>query len=264
MDDENATPSLATRSLKALRPRPVPRADPDADSLPSSEDAEHTTESADADDETDAVDETAVGPDDEPATTKRPAPVASELATREPRSITIRIPTLRRRTGTRTRLRRRTWIMAAAIGVVAIALLVTDLVLTSTVSDREDVNRARTQAVEQAAARVPKMLSYSYSSLAADLKTASAQTTGKFHTEYQQVLEKVVQPSATSKKITTKTVVTGTSVVQASASHVVVLVFLTQSTSAATGGTPLVQGSRVDVTMTKTGGTWLVSALDPV
>jgi Mce-associated membrane protein len=189
---------------------------------------------------------------------------------RTPRTLTITLPSLPRRANRTAapakngRNRRREALVALAFAVVVAALAVTDTILAGRASDRSAVQAASRDAVKAAATRVPAILSYNYKTLAHDLKAAQANTTGAFHGDYQKLLATVVEPSAKSKKIINKATVTGAAVVSGDAKHVVVLVFVTQSTTSASGGTPLVSGSRVNVTMTKTHGAWLVSALNPV
>lgn len=152
-----------------------------------------------------------------------------------------------------------------AIGLAAVLVLaVMDVVLVQRTRHAESVDVSRADATKSASKRVPEMLSYSYKTLDADLAKAKKNTTGNFRKDYATLLSKVVAPNAKDKQITTDAVVTGSSVVKASADKVVVLLFLTQSTQGAKGTTPLVSGSRVNVTMTKSRSDWLVSALTPV
>lgn len=206
-----------------------------------------------------------------PLTRPKPAPLKPAVATTERagRTLTITLPSLKvpsiRRGGRHSEpasWRRRT--IVAVIALVIAGLGVTDYVLAGHAADRTEAASAEHAAVAAAKTRVPAILSYNYKTLAHDLKAAQANTTGAFHGDYQKLLATVVEPSAKSKKIINKATVTGAAVVSGDAKHVVVLVFVTQSTTGASGGTPLVSGSRVNVTMTKTHGAWLVSALNPV
>jgi Mce-associated membrane protein len=209
-------------------------------------------------------------PSPKPAPSSEQAQVRGSGVINAPRSITITLPSLRRRSSRQLRAgvkgNRRYLVGAVGLALVVIALAVTDLVLAGRASDRAAVQTAARDAQRAAETRVPAILSYSYKSLAHDLKAAQTNTTGAFHRDYQKLLSTVVEPSARSKKIVNKATVTGTGVVSGDAKHVVVLVFVTQTTTSASGGTPLVSGSRVNVTMTKTKthGAWLVSALNPV
>jgi len=206
-----------------------------------------------------------------PLTRPKPAPLKPAVVPTEraARTLTITLPSLKvpsiRREGRHSEpasWRRRTIIAVTALVIAGLG--VTDYVLAGRAADRTESTSAEHAAVTAAKTRVPAILSYSYKTLAHDLQLAQASTTGSFHSDYQKLLATVVEPSATSKKIVNKATVTGAAVVTGNASHVVVLVFVTQTTTSADGGTPLVSGSRVNVTMTKTHGQWLVSALDPV
>lgn len=206
---------------------------------------------------------------DTPANLRPRASGAPRL--REPdaqrRSLTITLPSLRLprpRLATGSRPGRKRVVVWAVTLLIAAALTVTDLVLAHRADARSDLAAARSAAAASARTRVPAILSYSYKTLSHDLAAAQTNTTGTFHSDYQKLLSTIVAPSAKSKRIINKATVTGVGVVSGNQQHVVVLVFVTQTTTSAGGGTPLVSGSRVNVTMTKTHGKWLVSALNPV
>lgn len=183
------------------------------------------------------------------------------IVEREPREEIDKAPRTRPPRSFRLGLSRR----LLAIGVAFVLILaVADVVLLLHTRHADDVNAARAAAMTSAGKRVPAMLSYSYKTLDADLAAAETNTTGTFRKDYGLLLSKVVAPNARDKQITTKAVVTGSSVVEAGTDRVVVLLFLTQSTVGAKGSAPLVSGSRVNVTMTKTSSGWLVSAITPV
>lgn len=147
---------------------------------------------------------------------------------------------------------------------LALVLAVADVFLLQRSHHSGNVDSARAAAMKSASTRVPAMLSYSYATIDTDLAAAKKNTTGNFRKDYAILLSKVVAPNAKQKKITTKAIVTGASVVKGDKDRVVILLFLTQSTQGAKGTTPLVSGSRVNVTMTKTDAGWLVSAITPV
>jgi Mce-associated membrane protein len=152
----------------------------------------------------------------------------------------------------------RRWLLAATI-----VLVVAAVVLGVLGQRASGLTEARDAASANASKRLPVLLSYEHGTLAADLDKAIAQTTGGFRDEYRKVLDEVVAPTATRKKVDTAAAVSGVGVVSAERDRVVVLAFLTQTTST-NGGAPSVAGSRVEVTMEKTGNTWLVSDLKPV
>jgi hypothetical protein len=128
---------------------------------------------------------------------------------------------------------------------------------------------ARTEALAAAKERVPTLLGYDAATLDADLAAADDQTTGGFHDDYGKILDEVVKPTATQRGISTTAAVNAAGVVRGSRDRVVVLLFLTQTTTAATGedggkGGTSVSGSRVEVTMKRVGDGWRIAGLKPV
>lgn len=128
---------------------------------------------------------------------------------------------------------------------------------------------ARTDALAAAKERVPALLGYDAATLDADLATAADQTTGDFRTDYGKILDEVVKPTATQRGISTSATVDAAGVVSGTRDRVVVLLFLTQTTTTAKGedggkGGTSVSGSRVEVTMTRDGDRWRIAGLRPV
>lgn len=122
---------------------------------------------------------------------------------------------------------------------------------------------ARTDALAAAKTRVPDLLSYRNATLGADLDRAASQTTGSFAADYKKILTDVVEPTAGKQGISTSASVSAAGVVSGDRHQVVVLVFLTQSTTAR-GGRSSVSGSRVEVTLTPVGSGWKIAGLKPV
>ncbi|GAA3520322.1 hypothetical protein [Nocardioides daeguensis] len=130
--------------------------------------------------------------------------------------------------------------------------------------DREALERTRIEALASAEERVPALLSYGHTTLDRDLANALAQTTGTFRREYEVLVDEVIAPGATEGKVDTSASVSDAAVVSATDDEVVVLLMLLQSTTRGDASVPEVGGSRVRVTMSRTDGDWLVSALQPV
>ena len=122
---------------------------------------------------------------------------------------------------------------------------------------------ARADALAAAKTRVPALLSYDKASLDDDLDRAIEQTTGSFTDDYRTILTDVVKPTAARRGISTKAVVSAAGVVSGDRDEVVVLVFLTQTTTAK-GGRTAVSGSRVEVTFERSGQAWKIAGLKPV
>lgn len=122
---------------------------------------------------------------------------------------------------------------------------------------------ARSDALAAAQERVPELLSYDIATLDKDLANARAQTTGDFTADYGEILDAVVKPQAKARKISTAATVSAAGVVRGDTHEVVVLLFLTQTTTSGKGGTT-VAGSRVEVTMTPVDDDWKIASLKPV
>ncbi|MEO6470538.1 MAG: hypothetical protein ABIR57_01800, partial [Aeromicrobium sp.] len=150
-----------------------------------------------------------------------------------------------------------------AVLIVALLVAVLDVFLYREAHRQSAAADARAVALRSAETRLPVMLSYRYTSLDGDLAIASGNATGKFRTDYATLLRQVVAPNALKKKISTSATVTGSSVVSGNAHDVIVLLFLTQSTTAGKNK-PVLSGSRIEVRMTKTEKGWFVSKITPV
>jgi Mce-associated membrane protein len=129
------------------------------------------------------------------------------------------------------------------------------------------VSANSTTAMAAARKSVQQILSYDYRNISSDIATAKADTTGLFAHQYASTASRLLSEARQVKAIVQATV--GTSgVVSASASTVVVLLFVDQASVRDTPGnkspTTRIDQSRVQVTMTKVGNRWLVSKLDPL
>jgi Mce-associated membrane protein len=122
---------------------------------------------------------------------------------------------------------------------------------------------ARADALAAAKTRVPALLSYDKASLDHDLDRAIEQTTGSFTDDYRTILTDVVKPTAARRGISTTALVSAAGVVSGNRDEVVVLVFLTQTTTAR-GDHSAVSGSRVEVTLKRSGNDWKIAGLKPV
>lgn len=154
----------------------------------------------------------------------------------------------------------RTRLIAAVVLAVALAAAAFTGLQAHRASATAD---ARADALAAAKTRVPELLGYENATLEDDLATAIDQTTGTFTDDYRTILTDVVTPTATERRISTSASVSAAGVVSGDRDEVVVLLFLTQSTTAAKAGTT-VSGSRVEVTMARDGDTWKIAGLEPL
>ena len=121
--------------------------------------------------------------------------------------------------------------------------------------------RAATAAARQATSQV---LSYSYKSIASDIRQAEADATGLFLRQYRSTASRLLTEARQEKAIV-QARVGQSGVVSAGPGNVVVLLYVDQATVRQPGGpssnTTRIDQSRVRVTMTKVGSRWLISQL---
>jgi Mce-associated membrane protein len=200
-------------------------------------------------------------PQDEPVSHELPQPAQSK-AVAPPAPPSSAGPAGSRRTGGRPAP---SWPVVAVLGVVALVLVVTAGVLGLFTWSWSDV---RTQdAVDQASRTAPAaaerasaaILSYGYSSLDADEKAAERYMTPGYRKKYADTFDRLVKPNATKLKAKVEAEVKASGVAHADADRVNVLLYVNQTTrSTANGGEPQVALNRVQLSMVKSGGTWLV------
>lgn len=128
----------------------------------------------------------------------------------------------------------------------------------------QPLEEARMAALAAARANVGTVLSYSAGTVEADLARSQQLLTGSFAVDFQTLANQTVVPAAKRDKVTTTATVSEAGVVNADDDRVTVLLFVTQSTTSTLLKSPKVDGSRVEVVMTRVGGTWLISSLNPV
>lgn len=131
-------------------------------------------------------------------------------------------------------------------------------------SHAQAVQVARTEALASAAAGVPVALSYNYRHLDRDFAAAEARLTPRFRRQYAAVTAKQVEALATKYHVTSTAEITASAVVSAEADRVVLLVFVNQTSTNSLRSAPRLDRSRIDVTMARTGGRWLIDRLDPL
>ena len=158
------------------------------------------------------------------------------------------------------------WPVVAVLGVVALVLVVAAGVLGLFTWSWSDV-RAQ-DAVDEAARTAPAaaerasaaILSYGYTSLDADEKAAERYMTPAYKKQYADTFNRLVKPNATKLKAKVEAEVKASGVAHADADRVNVLLYVNQTTrSTANSGEPQVALNRVQLSMVKQGGTWLVN-----
>ena len=158
------------------------------------------------------------------------------------------------------------WPVVAALGVAALVLVVAAGVLglfTWSWSDVraqdavDDASRTAPAVAERASAAI---LSYGYASLDADEKAAERYMTPAYKKKYADTFDRLVKPNATKLRAKVDAEVKASGVAHADADRVNVLLYVNQTTrSTAHGGEPQVALNRVQLSMVRHGGTWLVN-----
>ena len=152
-------------------------------------------------------------------------------------------------------------LVAAALCVPAAAAVV---ILGLRDRTAEATDDARAAAVTAARSDVEDLLSYDYRSLDEDMARAKTESTGVFAAQYAQTAQRLAQEAKATHAIVQATA-SNPGVVSATEDQVVVLLFVDQASvkllTGATSPTTRIDQSRVQVTMTKVGGRWLVSQL---
>jgi Mce-associated membrane protein len=131
-------------------------------------------------------------------------------------------------------------------------------------SRTDALDRARLDALAAARSGVVPLLSYTGSSIEADLATSRRLLTGDFRDEYTTLVQRVVAPAARRDGIVTRAEVAAASVVSAERRRVVTLLFVTQTTQSKALKEQRLDGSRLRVTLSEVDGRWLISDLAPV
>jgi Mce-associated membrane protein len=205
-------------------------------------------------------------PQDEPVSLEKPQPPAREEAAPPPPPPSSPAPgEADGADGARGRPAP-SWLVVAALGVVALVLVVTAGVLglftwswsdVRTQDAVDEASRTAPAAAERASAAI---LSYGYSSLDADEKAAERYMTPDYRKKYADTFNRLVKPNATKLKAKVEAEVKASGVAHADPDRVNVLLYVNQTTrSTANGGEPQVALNRVQLSMVKRDGTWLVN-----
>jgi Mce-associated membrane protein len=152
-------------------------------------------------------------------------------------------------------VRRAVWI--ALGGLLGAAVLGTALVYLLMVEPTARLDQARADGLAAARSRTQELLSYTPSSLDADLAHARDGVSGDFAAQFGQLQAQLIVP-AVRAGLSTRATVVRASVVRAERDRVVTLLFLDQR-STKEGTAPTVTPSRLEVTVVRVGGQWLVA-----
>lgn len=155
------------------------------------------------------------------------------------------------------------WITAIG-SLVVLALIVTAIWLYRDYKDGQADATARTQAVAAASTAAEATLSYAAGTASTDLTKSEVYLANPFKAQFVSLIPTIVK-TATLGKISTSAVVAAAGVVRMiDPTHVVVLLFVNQNTTSGNSLQPVQQGSRVEVTMVKNNGRWLIANLKAI
>jgi Mce-associated membrane protein len=156
--------------------------------------------------------------------------------------------------------------VVAALGALALLLTAIAAVLGLLVWNLLDVreqdavdeaSRAAPAAAERASAAI---LAYSYKSLDADEEAAAGYMTPAYAKQYSDTFDRLVRPNAAKIKATVEADVKASGITRAQSDRVNVLLYVDQTTtSTANSGTPQVALNRVQLSMVRRDGRWLVN-----
>jgi Mce-associated membrane protein len=156
------------------------------------------------------------------------------------------------------------WYGALALAVLIVAAAVVDGLWWHSVRNAKALNSQRADAVVAATSAVQKALSFDYRTINADIARAKATATGPFLTQYEQSAASLVKEVGPAKAIV-QAGAQSCSLVDSSKNRVVVLCFVDQASvrQNADQKTPVtrIDQARVQMTMTKQHGRWLVYSL---
>jgi Mce-associated membrane protein len=189
-------------------------------------------------------------PDDTPETTApddAPEATAAEATEAVPGTDEKRAATRRR-------------IVVGLASAVVVALAVAAGVLGWKWHQAAALAQDRKAASTAARTAVADVLSYDYRTLDADLARGQRGLAPGFRQEYARVVATSVRPVAVKQQVVTTATVPAVSVVSATRGSVEVLMFVDQLTTS-TEAKNVVNVSRVQVTMVRSGDRWLVSEL---
>lgn len=149
----------------------------------------------------------------------------------------------------------------AVLAVLAIAFGTSTTVLALKVRDQNATQTASKEASFAASRAAQKLSSYDSQTLDADLKSASATTTGKLRTDYDKLARELRTVAVQQQAVSTTTIMK-VGVVEATPDRVVALVYANRSSATkADKQQRLPEPLRIKMTMVKKDGKWLASEL---
>jgi Mce-associated membrane protein len=151
-------------------------------------------------------------------------------------------------------------VLAALVAVSAVAVAVLGWWAYGDARDR----RAQDDALAAARVETAQVLSYDARTLDADLAGSRTLVTGGFAARFEELANNVIVPAVRQRNLTTKATVTRGAVIDGHRDQVRALLFVKQVTTLDGQPAPREVSNQVRVTMTRAGGRWLISDLQPL
>lgn len=160
---------------------------------------------------------------------------------------------------------RGTWRQIGVTAGVVLALAAAALlaVVARHVSSRNAADAARHDAVAAAVRETRAAMSYSYKTLGHDVAVAEQGLTPSFRADYEKTIATSVRSLAEKYQATTAATVAASGVTTASPSRARVLLFVDAVSNNTQLKAPRLDRYRINVSMQKIGGRWLISNLSP-
>ncbi len=158
-------------------------------------------------------------------------------------------------------------VVAVVAVTLAVAVAVVLAIVVTGLSNRGggQASAATTDALEKAASSgTQAALSYNYQHLSTDFAAAEKFMTPSFAANYKKTTATQVQSLAAKYKAVSAATVLGAGIDSSSSSHATVLVFVDQTVKNSQLSAPRLDRSRIEVTLVRSGGKWLISQLSPI
>lgn len=123
---------------------------------------------------------------------------------------------------------------------------------------------SRVEVIGVAPMLVENLLSYNSDTVDDDLARGAEGAGGQFHDNFTEFGSKTVAPQSKEQGISTKARVVDLGVLSVTADRAEMLLFVDQITTSIARPAPASTSSRVEVTLDRVEGTWLVSSMTPV
>lgn len=153
-------------------------------------------------------------------------------------------------------------VLAAVAVVLVLGFATATGLLASWTMSTVDAEGSGAQAMAAALDLTPKLLNYDYRTIDADIARAKSVTTGDYWA--QNGLADTLKPAVVAQEASTQTVVRAAGTADARPGHVVVLVFVNQTTTGKGLSAPRVDSRVARVTIDRVDGKWLLAGFEPL